>query len=65
MIEALGADGASATGDLDDYALQRRVSVKLDRHGRRGAKPAPPRSRRPSEAGRGRMPCGACSAARH
>jgi outer membrane protein OmpA-like peptidoglycan-associated protein len=29
MIEALGADGASATGNLDDYAMQRRVSVKL------------------------------------
>ncbi len=27
MIEALGADGA--TGSLDDYAMQRRVSVKL------------------------------------
>jgi outer membrane protein OmpA-like peptidoglycan-associated protein len=29
VIEALGADGASASGNLDEYALQRRVSVKL------------------------------------
>jgi outer membrane protein OmpA-like peptidoglycan-associated protein len=29
VIEALGANGASDTGDLDDYAFQRRVSVKL------------------------------------
>ena len=29
VIEALGADSANATGDLDDYAFQRRVSVKL------------------------------------
>ncbi len=29
MIEALGADGASASGNLDEYAFQRRVSVKL------------------------------------
>ena len=29
VIEALGANGASVTGDLDDYAFQRRVSVKL------------------------------------
>jgi outer membrane protein OmpA-like peptidoglycan-associated protein len=29
MIEALGADSASANGDLDEYAFQRRVSVKL------------------------------------
>jgi outer membrane protein OmpA-like peptidoglycan-associated protein len=29
VIEALGANGASETGDLDDYAFQRRVSVKL------------------------------------
>ncbi|HEY6457439.1 MAG TPA: OmpA family protein [Steroidobacteraceae bacterium] len=28
-VEALGADAASATGDLDEYAFQRRVSVKL------------------------------------
>ncbi len=29
VIEALGANGASETGDLDEYAFQRRVSVKL------------------------------------
>ena len=29
VIEALGASGASDTGNLDDYAFQRRVSVKL------------------------------------
>jgi outer membrane protein OmpA-like peptidoglycan-associated protein len=29
VIEALGADGVDANGDLDAYALQRRVSVKL------------------------------------
>jgi outer membrane protein OmpA-like peptidoglycan-associated protein len=29
VIEALGASGASNTGNLDDYAFQRRVSVKL------------------------------------
>ncbi|HEY4338742.1 MAG TPA: OmpA family protein [Steroidobacteraceae bacterium] len=29
MIEALGADGDSAGGNLDEYAFQRRVSVKL------------------------------------
>ncbi len=29
VIEALGADGADANGDLDAYAFQRRVSVKL------------------------------------
>ena len=29
VIEALGADGTSADGNLDEYALQRRVSVKL------------------------------------
>jgi outer membrane protein OmpA-like peptidoglycan-associated protein len=29
VIEALGANGAGETGDLDDYAFQRRVSVKL------------------------------------
>jgi len=29
LITALGANGASANGDLDDYAFQRRVSVKL------------------------------------
>jgi outer membrane protein OmpA-like peptidoglycan-associated protein len=29
VIEALGADGASASGNLDEYAFQRRVSVKL------------------------------------
>jgi outer membrane protein OmpA-like peptidoglycan-associated protein len=29
VIEALGAAGADANGDLDDYAFQRRVSVKL------------------------------------
>ncbi len=29
VIEALGADGAEASGDLDSYAFQRRVSVKL------------------------------------
>ena len=29
VIEALGAGGASETGNLDDYAFQRRVSVKL------------------------------------
>ena len=29
VIEALGADGADATGDLDAYAFQRRVTVKL------------------------------------
>ena len=29
VIEALGADGAAADGDLDAYAFQRRVSVKL------------------------------------
>jgi outer membrane protein OmpA-like peptidoglycan-associated protein len=29
VTEALGADGADATGDLDAYAFQRRVSVKL------------------------------------
>ncbi len=29
VIEALGASGASETGNLDDYAFQRRVSVKL------------------------------------
>jgi outer membrane protein OmpA-like peptidoglycan-associated protein len=29
VIEALGADSASANGDLDEYAFQRRVSVKL------------------------------------
>jgi outer membrane protein OmpA-like peptidoglycan-associated protein len=29
VIEALGDDGAVATGNLDDYAFQRRVSVKL------------------------------------
>jgi len=29
VIEALGAGGASDTGNLDDYAFQRRVSVKL------------------------------------
>jgi outer membrane protein OmpA-like peptidoglycan-associated protein len=29
VIEALGADSASASGNLDEYALQRRVSVKL------------------------------------
>jgi outer membrane protein OmpA-like peptidoglycan-associated protein len=29
VIEALGADSASANGNLDEYAFQRRVSVKL------------------------------------
>jgi outer membrane protein OmpA-like peptidoglycan-associated protein len=29
VIEALGADGTSADGNLDEYAFQRRVSVKL------------------------------------
>ena len=29
VIEALGASGASETGNLDDYAFQRRVSVRL------------------------------------
>jgi outer membrane protein OmpA-like peptidoglycan-associated protein len=29
VIEARGANGASETGNLDDYAFQRRVSVKL------------------------------------
>jgi outer membrane protein OmpA-like peptidoglycan-associated protein len=29
VLEALGADSASATGSLDEYAFQRRVSVKL------------------------------------
>jgi outer membrane protein OmpA-like peptidoglycan-associated protein len=29
VIEALGAKGADETGNLDDYAFQRRVSVKL------------------------------------
>jgi outer membrane protein OmpA-like peptidoglycan-associated protein len=29
MIEALGASGAGNTGNLDDYAFQRRVSVRL------------------------------------
>ena len=29
VIEALGAQGIDATGDLDAYAFQRRVSVKL------------------------------------
>lgn len=29
VIEALGASGASETGNLDDYALQRRVSVRV------------------------------------
>ncbi len=29
MIEALGASGADESGNLDDYAFQRRVSVKL------------------------------------
>ena len=29
VIEALGADGSSADGNLDEYAFQRRVSVKL------------------------------------
>jgi len=29
LINALGADGASASGSLDDYALERRVTVKL------------------------------------
>lgn len=29
VIEALGAAGASETGNLDEYAFQRRVSVKL------------------------------------
>ncbi len=29
VIEALGASGTSETGNLDDYAFQRRVSVKL------------------------------------
>jgi outer membrane protein OmpA-like peptidoglycan-associated protein len=29
VIEALGADAASASGNLDEYAFQRRVSVKL------------------------------------
>jgi len=29
VIEALGASGASDTGNRDDYAFQRRVSVKL------------------------------------
>jgi outer membrane protein OmpA-like peptidoglycan-associated protein len=29
LIEALGANSAGANGDLDEYALQRRVSVKL------------------------------------
>jgi outer membrane protein OmpA-like peptidoglycan-associated protein len=29
VIEALGADGVDANGDLDAYAFQRRVSVKL------------------------------------
>ncbi|HEY1898664.1 MAG TPA: OmpA family protein [Steroidobacteraceae bacterium] len=29
VIEALGASGASAGGNLDDYAFERRVSVKL------------------------------------
>jgi outer membrane protein OmpA-like peptidoglycan-associated protein len=40
MIEALGADGGSATGNLDDYAMQRRVSVKLFA-GKPSAAPAP------------------------
>jgi outer membrane protein OmpA-like peptidoglycan-associated protein len=40
MIEALGADGASATGNLDDYAMQRRVSVKLFA-GKPSAEPGP------------------------
>ncbi|MEJ0007645.1 MAG: hypothetical protein WDM77_15090 [Steroidobacteraceae bacterium] len=29
VVEALGAAGANANGNLDDYAFQRRVSVKL------------------------------------
>ena len=29
VVEALGADSAAANGDLDAYAFQRRVSVKL------------------------------------
>ncbi len=29
VVEALGADGMDASGDLDAYAFQRRVSVKL------------------------------------
>ncbi len=29
VIAALGANGATASGNLDDYAFQRRVSVKL------------------------------------
>jgi len=29
VIEALGSAGASDTGNLDDYAFERRVSVRL------------------------------------
>jgi hypothetical protein len=29
VITALGTNGASKTGNPDDYAMQRRVSVKL------------------------------------
>jgi outer membrane protein OmpA-like peptidoglycan-associated protein len=41
VIEALGASGASNTGNLDDYAFQRRVSVKLVSAGAVAAVAAP------------------------
>ncbi len=39
VVEALGADSAAANGDLDAYAFQRRVSVKLVTAADDGSKP--------------------------
>ena len=42
VIEGLGADGAGRSGNLDDYAFQRRVSVRLLGGPDDGAAPAKP-----------------------